>query len=80
MKAITALSANTRRLAEICREEGAVAHQIETANDIEECWLEGHDTIGLTAGASTPDWIIEQVAARVNGGSLPPDWNLQHPD
>ena len=34
----------------------------------------------ITAGASTPDWLIEQVARRLNGGDLPSDFSIQHPD
>lgn len=54
-------SANTTRLAEICREEGAVTHHIETAAELKPSWFHSRDKIGITAGASTPDWIIEEV-------------------
>ncbi|MDY6084475.1 MAG: bifunctional 4-hydroxy-3-methylbut-2-enyl diphosphate reductase/30S ribosomal protein S1 [Dialister sp.] len=54
-------SANTGRLAEVCREEGAAVHQIETAGEIEPSWFSYDDKVGITAGASTPDWIIEEV-------------------
>jgi 4-hydroxy-3-methylbut-2-enyl diphosphate reductase len=73
-------SANTRRLCQLCQEQGVPAYQIETADEIEAAWLEGKESIGLTAGASTPDWIIEEVARRLNGDQLPDDWRLQHPD
>lgn len=73
-------SANTRRLRQICEEEGAPAYHIETAEEIDPTWLEGKTIIGLTAGASTPDWIIEAVARAINDGELPDDWNLHHPD
>jgi 4-hydroxy-3-methylbut-2-enyl diphosphate reductase len=73
-------SANTRRLREICAAEQIPAYQIEVAEEIDEEWFEGKRTIGLTAGASTPDWIIEDVARRINFGSLPEDWRLAHPD
>lgn len=74
------MSANTGRLRQLCEEQGVPAYQIETADQIVESWLAGKQSIGLTAGASTPDWIIEDVARRVNGGLLPEDWRLQHPD
>lgn len=54
-------SANTTRLAEICRSRGVPTYHIETASEIQPEWTEGLDTVGLTAGASTPDWIIEEV-------------------
>jgi len=73
-------SANTRRLRELCAAEGIPAYHIETAEEIEPVWLEGHTVIGITGGASTPDWILEEVARCVNGGELPADWRLKHPD
>ena len=58
-------SANTRRLVEICREAGARTCWVETADEIEAPVFEGVRRTGITAGASTPDWIIEEVAARI---------------
>ncbi|PNU20769.1 4-hydroxy-3-methylbut-2-enyl diphosphate reductase [Geothermobacter hydrogeniphilus] len=58
-------SANTTRLAVICRELQDNTRHIETADDLEPGWLEGVETVGLTAGASTPSWLIEQVVARL---------------
>ena len=54
-------SANTTRLAEVCREEGAVTYHIETAAELRPTWFHHQDKVGITAGASTPDWIIEEV-------------------
>ena len=73
-------SANSRRLREICAAEGIPAYQIETSDEIDEAWFAGKNTIGLTAGASTPDWVIEDAARRINFGELPEDWKLSHPD
>ncbi|WP_425800390.1 bifunctional 4-hydroxy-3-methylbut-2-enyl diphosphate reductase/30S ribosomal protein S1 [Desulfitobacterium sp. Sab5] len=53
-------SANTRKLAAICAEE-TETHLIETAEELNENWFKGIQIAGLTAGASTPDWIIEEV-------------------
>jgi small subunit ribosomal protein S1 len=53
-------SANTRKLAGICSER-TKTHLIETADELQENWFNGIKTVGLTAGASTPDWIIEEV-------------------
>lgn len=58
-------SANTNRLAEICREAGVPTYHIETADEIERKWVSGMQVVGLTAGASTPGWIIEEVNVRL---------------
>lgn len=60
-------SANTRRLAELCSAAGVPTHHVETAEEIDAAWFEGAQRVGLTAGASTPDWIIEEVARRLTG-------------
>lgn len=72
-------SANTRRLRELCEAEGVPAYHVETAEEIDPRWLEGKSNIGLTAGASTPDWVIEEVARALNEGVLPDDWSLNNP-
>jgi 4-hydroxy-3-methylbut-2-enyl diphosphate reductase len=58
-------SANTTRLAKLCKEKNEKTHHIETADEIDESWLENIERIGLTAGASTPDWILREVADRL---------------
>lgn len=58
-------SANTRRLAELCAATGVPTRHIETADEVDQSWFEGAEKVGLTAGASTPDWIIEEVADRL---------------
>src|SRR3989304_3840883 len=51
-------SANTRHLAEVCEEEGVETHHIESAGEIEPGWVAGHERLGVTAGASTPDFAV----------------------
>jgi len=58
-------SANTNRLFEICREGGVPAYHIETASEIDPDSVRGMSVVGLTAGASTPEWIIEEVKRRL---------------
>jgi len=60
-------SANTTRLALLCGEEGRVTYHIETADEIRPEWLRGVNTLGVTAGASTPDWIIDEVVKKLRG-------------
>jgi 4-hydroxy-3-methylbut-2-enyl diphosphate reductase len=54
-------SANTARLAVISREAGIPAYQIETADEILPAWFDGLETIGVTAGTSTPERIIQSI-------------------
>jgi 4-hydroxy-3-methylbut-2-enyl diphosphate reductase len=58
-------SANTRHLAEICREIQPRTWHVETEAELDPRWFEGCATVGVSAGASTPDWVIEGVAARL---------------
>lgn len=58
-------SANTGHLVEVCREEGAEAYQIESAAELDPAWLSGRLRVGLTAGASTPDSVVEAVVNRI---------------
>lgn len=60
-------SANTRRLKELCEETGAKTYQIESADSLDLNLLKGFDVIGLTAGASTPAYVIEGVIAKLKG-------------
>lgn len=55
-------SANTRKLVEISRSQGAPTLWIEKAEELDWRWLEGKLQIGVAAGASTPDWLIQKLA------------------
>lgn len=58
-------SGNTQRLAGICRQIQPRTHHIESARGLNPGWLAGRKVIGLTAGASTPSWIIEEVEKEI---------------
>ena len=58
-------SANTTRLVTLCREAGKPAYHVEVEDEIRPEWLEGIRTVGVTAGASTPGWVIEAVVKRL---------------
>jgi 4-hydroxy-3-methylbut-2-enyl diphosphate reductase len=54
-------SNNTHELAATCRTYCSRVHHVQGASDLRAEWFEGAGTIGITAGTSTPDWIIEAV-------------------
>lgn len=58
-------SANTRKLAETCAQQGAATNHIEDAAEIEPSWLQGRERVGVAAGASTPDVAITAVIRRL---------------
>ena len=58
-------SANTRHLAEVAREHGVVTYHVESAAEIDAAWLPGHERVGVAAGASTPDAVIDEVVERL---------------
>ena len=59
-------SANTKRLFQICSHAGVETHHIESARQLRRGWLEGKKKIGIASGASTPDWIIEEIIEKLN--------------
>jgi 4-hydroxy-3-methylbut-2-enyl diphosphate reductase len=58
-------SSNTNKLVNICRNAGAVVYHIETAEEIQKNWFDYAYKVGITAGASTPDWIIKEVISKM---------------
>ena len=57
-------SANTSRLAQLCRELGKRTYHIEMAKELKKSWFRGTTKVGVTAGTSTPDWIIKDVVKK----------------
>jgi 4-hydroxy-3-methylbut-2-enyl diphosphate reductase len=55
-------SANTRHLAEICRAIQPRTWHVETEEELDPAWFSGCRLVGLSAGASTPDWVVGGVA------------------
>ena len=58
-------SANTNRLANICSTVNPNTHLIETSLEIKQNWFDGISKTGITAGASTPKWIIDEVIEKL---------------
>ena len=59
-------SSNANRLVEVARNAGATAYLIEDANDVHAERIAGAQAVGLTAGASTPEALVQQVVARLH--------------
>ena len=58
-------SANSKRLTQLSLERNKNSFQVTCANDINESWFDGIESVGISAGASTPDNLIEDVIAKV---------------
>ncbi|HVM32586.1 MAG TPA: 4-hydroxy-3-methylbut-2-enyl diphosphate reductase [bacterium] len=59
-------SSNTHKLADTCKMNlPKDTYHVETAQELESKWFEGKQRVGITAGASTPDYLIEEVIARI---------------
>jgi len=53
-------SANTCKLAELCKIYNSQTFHLQNWNELDTIWLRGNNTAGVTAGASTPEWIIDE--------------------
>ncbi|WP_079419702.1 4-hydroxy-3-methylbut-2-enyl diphosphate reductase [Thiomonas intermedia] len=60
-------SSNSNRLREVALRMGRPAYMVDSADDVRAEWLQGARQIGLTAGASAPEALVEQVIARLKG-------------
>jgi 4-hydroxy-3-methylbut-2-enyl diphosphate reductase len=58
-------SSNSNRLREIAAEFGVPSYLIEDANALDPAWLDGVDAVGITAGASAPDELVEELVERL---------------
>ena len=62
----SANSSNSNRLVEVAQRAGVPARLIEDSNDVDASWLQGVSSLGLTAGASAPEILVEQVSQRLS--------------
>lgn len=58
-------SSNSNRLREVAVQQGLTAYLVEEASEIDPEWLRGVETVGVTAGASTPETLVQGVCARL---------------
>ena len=58
-------SANTTQLAHLCSSLSVKTYHIETGEELQNGWFTGAEKVGITAGASTPDWIIKKIEKRI---------------
>jgi 4-hydroxy-3-methylbut-2-enyl diphosphate reductase len=58
-------SSNSNRLAELARKLGVDAHMVDHADELQAQWLDGKARVGLTAGASAPDVLVQAVITRL---------------
>ena len=58
-------SSNSNRLAELAQRLGTPAHMLDDPADLDPAWVAGCDRVGLTAGASAPDVLVQDVITRL---------------
>ncbi|MEH8018713.1 4-hydroxy-3-methylbut-2-enyl diphosphate reductase [Rheinheimera muenzenbergensis] len=58
-------SSNSNRLRELADKMGCTAYLIDTADDIQQAWLDGVAAVGVTAGASAPEVLVQQVVKQL---------------
>ena len=58
-------SSNSNRLREVAQKNGVTSYMVDQADQIDPGWIEGRQRIGVTAGASAPEILVEQVIARL---------------
>jgi 4-hydroxy-3-methylbut-2-enyl diphosphate reductase len=57
----SANSSNSQRLVDVTRDLGVPAHLVDDESQILDSWLDGVETVGITSGASAPEWLVERV-------------------
>lgn len=63
----SANSSNSRRLVEVAQREGAQAHLVDNVHEIDIDWLAGARTVGLSAGASAPTVLVDEIVDALSG-------------
>ncbi|MBS0389163.1 MAG: 4-hydroxy-3-methylbut-2-enyl diphosphate reductase [Proteobacteria bacterium] len=74
-------SSNSNRLRELADRAGVPGYLVDGASDLKRTWFEGIDTVGVTAGASAPEQLVQEVVARLREwGGAPPDESYGKPE
>ncbi len=60
-------SSNSRRLAEVAVEQGTPAYLVDDETEVDPAWIRGVDVVGLTSGASAPEWLVDGMLAYLAG-------------
>ncbi|HEV8373312.1 MAG TPA: 4-hydroxy-3-methylbut-2-enyl diphosphate reductase [Actinomycetota bacterium] len=56
-------SSNSKRLVEVARNSGCASHLVAEASAVDPAWFEGVETVGVTSGASAPEWLVDELVA-----------------
>jgi len=59
-------SANSKRLTELAKQRNEKTYQVTCAEDLDKKWFDGIESVGISAGASTPDYLIDGVKNKIN--------------
>jgi len=73
-------SHNTQRLAQVAKEHGARAYRVDRADQVEAAWLEGVARVGITAGASAPPQLVDEVVAALKSAGAKRVYELEGPE
>ncbi|MEF8793614.1 4-hydroxy-3-methylbut-2-enyl diphosphate reductase [Thiohalorhabdus sp.] len=73
-------SSNSNRLVEVARRLGVEGHLVQGADDLDPAWLEGCSKIGVTAGASAPEMLVQGVIERLKAEGAGPVRDLDGPE
>src|SRR6266545_6140142 len=56
-------SSNSKQLIEVARNSGCASHLVAEASAVDPAWFEGVETVGVTSGASAPEWLVDELVA-----------------